>query len=223
MNVLSLIARLPAVPVLRDRSRALAVLDAVLSPEWEWRYFSYDAHWASGQEMASMRNGSGDEYSLVLTPDGVFARGFDHESPMSPYRTAPLAPWPGLLDTVPAVFRPQVEEPAFCDDGVLRATVCFWRETHDTAWRTGDLAPLPPGQVDDGSAGWLFDVLAAGTPEAYQEFAEDYYETTVDLDAVRHVFALRPLTEAVVTALNPEQSLAGLAADLAETGYPTTT
>ncbi|MFJ1754988.1 hypothetical protein [Kitasatospora sp. NPDC088134] len=81
--------------------------------------------------------------------------------------------------------------------------------------------PAAPDQVGDGGAAWLFDVLATGTPEAYREFAEDYYETAVGLDAVRHVFALRPLTEAVVTALNPGLSLADLAADLAETGYPT--
>jgi hypothetical protein len=32
-----------------------------------------------------MNNGSGDEYSIVFAPAGAFVRGFDHESPMSPY------------------------------------------------------------------------------------------------------------------------------------------
>ncbi|MFF5405784.1 hypothetical protein ACFY8K_22500 [Streptomyces misionensis] len=40
------------------------------------------------------------------------------------------------------------------------------------------------------------------------------------LEAVRHVLSSRPLTEAVVRALNPEASLADLAQDIAEIGHP---
>jgi hypothetical protein len=42
----------------------------------------------------------------------------------------------------------------------------------------------------------------------------------VDLDAVRHVYALRPLTQAVVTALNADLSIEDLADDLATARYP---
>ncbi|GGV05405.1 hypothetical protein GCM10010502_70370 [Kitasatospora aureofaciens] len=45
-----------------------------------------------------MRNGSGDEYSIVFAPAGVYLRGFDHESPMSPY--AEDGVWPGVVDSV---------------------------------------------------------------------------------------------------------------------------
>ena len=37
---------------------------------------------------------SGNEYSIVFSPDGAFAYGFDHESPMSPY-VNDIKPWPG--------------------------------------------------------------------------------------------------------------------------------
>jgi hypothetical protein len=66
----------------------------------------------------------------------------------------------------------------------------------------------------------LFEVLLDGRPEAYQEFAEEYYEVAVDLEAVRHVYALRPLTRHVVSLLNPELDLPDLAEDLAAIGYP---
>jgi hypothetical protein len=33
--------------------------------------------------MASMRNGSGDAYSIVFSSHGAFIRGMEHESPMS--------------------------------------------------------------------------------------------------------------------------------------------
>jgi hypothetical protein len=42
----------------------------------------------------------------------------------------------------------------------------------------------------------------------------------LDLDAVRHVYAMMPLTEEVVTALNPERTLQDLKDDIAEIGYP---
>ena len=55
---------LPDIPTVRRRSQALAILDAILCPEWAYRYFSFDSRWGPGEEMASMRNGSGDEYSI---------------------------------------------------------------------------------------------------------------------------------------------------------------
>ena len=92
----------------------MAVLEAVLSPEWEHRCHSFDDRWSEKESMASMRNGAGDEYSIVFSAAGAYVRGFDHESPMSPY--AQDGPWPGVLDEVPDVFRRCVEEPAFSDE-----------------------------------------------------------------------------------------------------------
>ena len=43
----------------------------------------------------------------------------------------------------------------------------------------------------------------------------------MDLAAVREVYALRPLTQPLVTTLNEPLSVADLAYDIAEIGYPT--
>jgi hypothetical protein len=220
VSVFEVIRQLPSISIVRDRSRAMAMLDAIMSPEWESRYYSFNCRWSPTEEMASMRDGSGNEYSIVFSPAGAYARGFDHESPMSPYRVDPPAPWPGLFESVPEVFRALSTEPAFSDAGTPLATVCFWREHGDVEWRTGALQSLPSGVKDDGSAEWLFDVLLDGRPEAYQEFAEEYYEVAVDLEAVRSIYALRPLTQGIVSALNPEVDLSGLEEDLVEIGYP---
>jgi hypothetical protein len=40
------------------------MLDAILYPEWEYRY-SFDAEWGPEEELALMRNGSGDDYAIV--------------------------------------------------------------------------------------------------------------------------------------------------------------
>lgn len=76
---------LPGIPQLRDLCRSMAVLEAILNPEWSSRYHSYDAGWGPGEEMASMNNGSGDEYSIVFSAAGAYIRGFAHEAVMSPY------------------------------------------------------------------------------------------------------------------------------------------
>ncbi len=72
---------LPSIPELLVRTKALAALDLVLSPEWEYRYYSFNAAWSPNEQMASMRNGSGDEWWLVFHADGWAAlKGLDHES-----------------------------------------------------------------------------------------------------------------------------------------------
>jgi hypothetical protein len=198
VSVLEVAAALPGPEELLRRSQVLAMCDAIMSPAWEDRYYSVDSRWSTdrGERMASMRNGSGDEYSIVFSPAGVYIRGLDHEAPDSP----------GLFDDVPAVFAGQVAEPAFGHG----SNICLWRETGDAGWH---------GRGADAAA-WLFELLADGTPGAYQEFAEDYYEEDVDLEAITEVFALRPLTDTLVRRLNPDVSVAYLADDIAEIDYP---
>jgi hypothetical protein len=213
--------RLPEIPVVRDRSRALAMLDAILCPEWQYRYYSFNASWGPAHELASMRNGCGDEYAIVFSPAGAWVRVFDHESAMSPWGLESGRPWPGVLDTVPAVFRACVREPAFTLEGVPLVSACLWRQTTDDCWHTGAIN-FPSGQQDPDGSEWLLELLLDDSPEAYRRFAEHYYELrSLSLAAVREVYALRPLTQPLITALNDQLSVADLAADIAEIRYPT--
>ncbi len=218
MTVHDVARSLPTIDDLRDLCRSLAMLDAILSPDREGRYYCFNDDWADGQAMASMRNGSGDEYSIVFSAAGALVRAFNHESPMSPYGNDG-EPWPGVVDEVPEPFKPFVEEPAFTDDdGVPVATACLWRGTADGRWHHGTV-DYPEGHADPDGTTTLFELLVDRSPEAFQRFAEDYYEVSVDLAAVRRVYALRPLSQELVSALNPEAGLAGLAQDISEIGY----
>ncbi|MET9342687.1 hypothetical protein [Nonomuraea sp. NPDC003804] len=214
-NVHEVAAALPSVEILRDHCRALAMVDAIRIPEWEYREYSFDAHWAPGEEMASWRSGAGDDYSIVFCPAGVYIRGFDHESPVSPFASDDLRPWPGVVDDVPEVFRPQLEEVAFTLEDVPLITCCLWRSTSDDGWRTGRVT-----YERDGSD-QMFDLLIDRSPEAYVAWAAtDEEAPPVPVEPVAHIFALRPLTEEVVRALNPEIGLRNVRADLQEIGYP---
>ena len=205
MSVREVISKLPEIETVRDHSRAMAMLDAILCPEWGYRFFSFVRAWSPTESLASMRDASGNDYSIV---GRAYARSFDHESPMTPWRSEPLETWPGLFESVPMVFRPLVEEPAFCEaDGVPRATACFWRQGTDAAWSTGPVEFPAEEHEDADGAGWMFEVLVGGTADAYQKFAEEYYEVVPDMEAIRHVYDLKPLTQEIVSALNPDRTV----------------
>ncbi|MFF2007920.1 hypothetical protein ACFVWY_02455 [Streptomyces sp. NPDC058195] len=181
-------ARLPDPAGLRAHLRALALLDATIGDDPQFRCYTFDPDWGPGEEAALMANGSGDDFSVLFTPAGVLIRGFDHESVMSPYARDDERVWPGVLDDVPASLRPLLDEPAFRDEGidVPRVTACIWRETTDTSWRTGPAITFPPDREDPDGSGYLFHLLADRSPEALQSYFEDYYECPVPLDTVRH-------------------------------------
>jgi hypothetical protein len=79
---------LPDVPSLKKLSQSLAMLDAILSPEWEYRYYSFNSKWAPGERMASMRNGSGDEYFILFDTVGVPEVWRFHENRLLIYQLA---------------------------------------------------------------------------------------------------------------------------------------
>jgi hypothetical protein len=57
--------------------QSLALLDAILSPDWEYRYFSFDSRWGPSERMGSMRNGQGDHWFALFSSAGCWLKGFD--------------------------------------------------------------------------------------------------------------------------------------------------
>ena len=164
--------------------------------------------------MASMRNGSGDEYFILFNEHGAAIKGFDHEAEMSPWTLDPPAPWPGMYDRVSTDFSSFLNEPAF---SMAEVTFCIWRRSGDAAWQCGEIA-FPDGDDPDGSE-WMLATLD-GDPATYQAFAGDYYEVDVPLAAVQHIYEHRPLTDEAVQALNSDVTVERLQADALEIGYP---
>lgn len=195
---------LPSIASTRRVAQSLAMLDAILCPEWEYRYYSFNSRWGPDQEMGSMRNGSGDDWFLLLDAAGVALKGFAHE----------LASDEGLASEVqrqvPASFGSFLNEPAFSMENV---TFCYWREVSDDAW-----SKVRGAMTDDGSDEMLARLVEG--PEGYQEWAEEYFEVPVDLAAVRAIFAHEPITRSIVAALNPESDLSQVRTDAVEIGFP---
>ncbi|EYT81055.1 hypothetical protein CF54_21805 [Streptomyces sp. Tu 6176] len=221
MTVHDVARTLPGIPTLRDLCRSLAMAEAIVNPDGEERYYTFNRSWSQTEELASMRNGSGDEFDIVFSAAGAYVRGFAHESPLSPYHQRDdLEPWPGVLNAVPSAFQRYVHEPLFTDeDGTPVVTVCLWRHAAADRWETGDI-DFPEGHPDpDGSTG-LFGLLTEPGPKGFKAFAEDYYEAVVGLEALLHIYALRPLDHAVITKLNPRAPVTDVVNDALAIGYP---
>lgn len=194
--------------------QSLAILDAILSPDWEDRYYSFDAHWNQNEQLGSMRDGSGDFLFALFNPYGCFLKGFAHESVMSPYKTELPQLWPGLFDDIPSELQASLDEPAFA---IEDTTFCIWCQTSTSQWQRGSI-DFPESSDPDGSMELLkiFD----HQPNTYQQWAEDYYECAIDANVVQQIYQHTPLNQAMIHQLNPELLVADLLEDIQEIGYP---
>ena len=200
---------LPAPVPLRRLMQAMAALDAIISSEWENRFYSFDAHWAEGQMMGSMRDGSGDDLFVLFNSAGAFMKGFDHEL------EAPQEESRKLYAQVPIDFHGGVHEPAFSPENV---TFCCWRRIEDTEW-TADGVYLTEDGHDDGSY-WMLAPFD-GNPASYVAFANEYFEFQLDAGRVAAVYDHAPMTRELAAAINPQVDYAILLPDLDKIGYPT--
>jgi hypothetical protein len=201
------LSALPPINVLKKLTQSLAMLDAIIQRDWEGRYYSFNARWSIDKQMASMRNGEGDEWFCVFSKNGAFLKGLYHESEMA-------TGWPGLLESVPEVFRSELAEPAF---SIQYTSFFICRTYDDNQWRTGSIS-YPLGDDPDGSA-WMLAILD-GNPVSYQRWAANYYKRPVNLLAVEHIYANKPLTNEIVHSLNPETNISDLAEDITTISYP---
>lgn len=158
---------LPVPAVLKQNARILALLDAALEEEWDLRYYSYNAAWYEGQEMGSMRDGSGAQVFILFENRSVFVKVIE----------------PGNDEG--ESFLPMLEQAAGADFSLIKAaayepafiagsgTLAAWN--NGSGWKTA-------GQKDSA----LLDMYR--DPEAYyRDFCRDYFERDVEAETIRKI------------------------------------
>jgi len=183
---------------LEPLTRSLATLDAILSDDWESRYYSFNAKWGRGQRMASMRDGCGDEWFLVFTKDAAFLKGLAHEYPPGDVAA--------IYDGLPAKLSALRTEPSFSMDDTSYGG---WFDKKWTIRSAPKLAKVMGQHLG----------ILDGKPKTYRSYAEGYFEADVPLAAIEHVYAGKPIDQKLIDSINPERKLAALKADLVEIGY----
>ena len=198
---------LPDRKTLQAICKAISVLDAIISQEWEYRYYSYNSEWAENGEFCEMRNGSGDQMLILFRQDGCVINGFAHEFEQEDKRK--------LTTNLPSIFDEFIfGEPV----KTIGTTFCLWT-TEQGKWTIGQVE-----NYDDNSEEMLniFD----GNPQTYVDWATDYFEDSyiesgIPLDAVTKIYNGQTLTkEMVLTIVDELEDWEQLEADLNEINYP---
>ena len=198
---------LPDRKTLKSICKAISVLDAIISQEWEFRYYSYNSKWDDNEECLQMRNGSGDEMHILFREDGCVINGFAHE-----YKQQDKTK---LTDKLPTIFNDFIfGEPVKS----IGTTFCLWT-TELKNWQIGQLETF-----EDNSENMLniFD----GSPQTYinwatEYFEESYKESGIPLDTVTKVYNGETLTKQMVLSIvNEIEDWEKLKADLIEINYP---
>lgn len=206
------LSALPAYKSLRQISKAISVLDAIICPEWEYRYYSYDANWAKGEEFLGMRNGEGDQMLILFRENGCVINGFAHEL-FDPENEGVNKQ--RLTEGLPEIFNEFIfEEPVKS----VGTTFCIWTTTSKT-WLTGQT-----NATDDGSEEML--AIFDGNPQTYVDWAtvyfeESYKESGIPLAIVKQIYEGKKLTKDMVLSLvNEVEDWDQLEADLQEIDFP---
>jgi hypothetical protein len=202
---------LPDLPALRQRAMALAMLDAILCPQADYRYFNFDPAWGDHAQLASMRNGEGDDWFVCFGAGGAVIKGRAHQLPRDDARALSRE----ARRRLPPALAGLLDAPALSIDAI---DYCFWRAAGEARWSRVS-HPLPArAQRYDGSADFLSILLAPA--ECYQDYASDYFESDVALAPIEQIYNHAPLTAPLVAALNPRLDLAEARASAASIGYP---
>lgn len=132
------LSRLPAPANLERLMQSLAMLEAVVESDWDFRHYSFYPAWAEGERMGWSRNRSRLELFALFGEAGCFIKGYDPEAAL-----ANVEP-DEFYRQVPGEFADGVGEVAFTPEDV---TFCCWRSRSDRAWQAA-MVPAYSGRSD---------------------------------------------------------------------------
>ncbi len=198
---------LPDRKSLENICKAISVLDAIISQEWQYRYYSFNSKWDTNERCLQMRNGSGEEMHILFRDDGCAINGFAHE-----YEKKEKAK---LTQNLPAIFSDFIfGEPVRS----IGTTFCLWT-TELKNWQVGELE-----NFEDNSDEMLN--ILDGKPQTYVDWATEYFEESykesgIPLDIVTKVYSGQTLTkEMVLLIVDDLEDWGQLEKDLIEIDYP---
>jgi len=200
---------LPKPAEIKIAMRHCAIIDIIMCDEVWIRSFTFDPNWSEGVAMAKYDNGGGDNMFVFFTADTAVIKGFDHESPVSPYAQDEFEVWPGIYDDLPCDLLALLDDPAISKDHV---TFCVWHTA--SGWQSGDV--VFSNNEDDGSS-FLLGVIYK-TAEEYLEWAKFYFEQEISKSAVEAVYEGKTVDAALISELNPLRNVKKALAELEESG-----
>lgn len=197
-HLLKKIENLPNVIKVKEIAQSLAMLDAILMPDWEYRYFSFDSHWDKDEMMASLRNGEGNEYFILFNNHGVIGKLFSKDMQLATKQIKTI------IKEIPSKFSSFTTEEAF---KMTDISFCFWNINNN--WIS------LPNLIDIPYLNFL-----TGNAELYKQWADEYYENNFDFKAIDDILRYKPITIELIKQLNANITFDDLIEDINEIGYP---
>jgi hypothetical protein len=207
---------LPNISSLKKLMKSLAVLDLIISPDWEDRNYLFNSQWSNDEELGSMNNGCGDELFVHFTKDGCFIEGMAHESQLSSWSYERKELWVNVLKQAPLEFNASLNEPAF---SMTDISFCIWRKNTDSKWTSAKFSLEGVDLNDDiDGSDYLLECLD-GNPKSYQKHVENYFEVDLPLRLIQYIYDHKEITNEIVKQINPDITLDELKEDLKEINY----
>lgn len=221
--------------------KSISALEAIICPEWEYRYFSYDKNWSESEEICEIRNGLGDQLLILFSNTGIVINGFTHGSQMNGWKHILINEpssflkrlfnlkkietklvqemWKGMTEGLPQEFEEFIFGEPVKSTGT---TFCIWQKPFGSNWEMGKVE-YPNDEYFDGSTEYLS--LLDGSPNTFKKWAEEYYleqfeKSGLDLATVQQIYNQHKITLQMVEKINPElKYFHQLKSDLEEIGY----
>lgn len=188
---------LPEINNLKNISKKIALLDAVIEQDWEYRYYSYNGQWDDSEEMASMRDGEGNHYFILFKKNMCFIKVIDKEKNSINEIKSKLSETDHNFKDELMEF---LNEPAFYIDEL---SFLYWNV--DGKWNS----------IEPDENKWL-NILIDPVSE-YVKFAENYYEVKLNINIISKIInenvKMKQLLE-----INPDVDIDQLFEDIEEIG-----
>lgn len=199
LAVLNNLDNFPHPDVLKKASQSLAMLEAIIMPEWDYRYFSFNNFWDNGESMGSMRDGEGNELFILFYASTAIGKVFAKDHYLSNMDIDVLK------SQVPSKFSRFINEPAFSMNDI---SFCFWYENLTKKWTSKFISN------DFEYLGFFCDYAE------YHHWAEEYYEKEIDISIVKDIYNHTPATKEIIERLNCNSVFLNVINEAKEIGYP---
>lgn len=180
---------------LRQCLHAMAALDIILLPEEENWLRLVHACTIPGGFVYVIDNGSGDSLTVFSTENGTLLKGFDHENELNQFAADEWddAFFEHMFSDMPDDLMALMDK-----DERDNTTFCMWCTDDSDQWIQNETPE------HSGGRGYLLQYICQSAEE-WCEWAENYYDASLDVDAVNEVYKGNPVTGAIIEAINPER------------------
>ena len=189
---------LPEPKTIKDISQRLAILDAAMSPEWEYRYYSFNNSWDTNQQMTSMRDGSRTEYYILFEGNNCGIKIWDKK--VNEECKKFVSKNKNSENSFIFYF---IREPAFYTDD--SGFLAFW--DHDqNKWKSY-------GKDEN----YLLHIFSDPQNE-YIRFSKEYYEKNIPDELISNLFSSESIDRNTILKINDELVIKEFIKDAEEIG-----